>query len=75
MKGSAHISQSDFQLLFPNICRRYFNAKAAGPKVMDVNIRAAVEYLRMLGVDGVNAKKDPIFEERIDAWEELEADI
>lgn len=42
---------------------------------MDVNIRAAVEYLRMLGVDGVNAKKDPIFEERIDAWEELEADI
>jgi len=42
---------------------------------MDVNIRAAVEFLRTLGVDGVKAKKDPIFDERVDAWEELEADI
>ena len=75
MKGSAHLSQSDFHLLFPNICRRYFHAKAEGPKVMDVNIRGAVEFLRTLGVDGVKAKKDPIFEERVDEWEELEADI
>jgi len=74
MKGSAHLSQSDFHLLFPGICRRYFHAKAEGRKVMDVNIRSAVEFLRMLGVDGVKAKKDPIFEERDDEWEELEAE-
>ena len=42
---------------------------------MDVNIRGAVEFLRTLGVDGVKAKKDPIFDERVDEWEELETDI
>lgn len=42
---------------------------------MDVNIRAGVEFLRTLGVDGVKAEKDPIFEERMDSWVELEADL
>ena len=42
---------------------------------MDVNIRAGVEFLRTLGVDGVKASKDPIFEERVDALEELLTDI
>ena len=53
MKGSAHISQSDFQLLFPNLCRRYFHAKADADKVMDLNVRAGIEFLRTLGVEGV----------------------
>lgn len=42
---------------------------------MNVNVRAAVEFLRTVGVDGLKAEKDVIFEERIDAWEELEKDI
>ena len=75
MKGSAHISQSDFQLLFPNLCRRYFHAKADADKVMDLNVRAGIEFLRTLCVEGVKAEKDTIFEEEIDAWEELEKDI
>jgi Platelet-activating factor acetylhydrolase, isoform II len=75
MKGSAHISQSDFQLLFPNLCRRYFNAKVDAEKVMDVNVRAGIEFLRTVGIEGLKAGKDGIFEEPIDAWEELEKDI
>ena len=42
---------------------------------MDLNIRAGVEFLRILGIDGVKTTKDPIFEERDDAWEELLTDI
>jgi len=75
MKGSAHISQSDFQLLFPNLCRRYFHAKANADEVMDLNVRAGIEFLRTVGVEGVKVEKDAIFEEKIDAWEELEKHI
>jgi platelet-activating factor acetylhydrolase len=75
IRGSAHISQSDFQLLFPNLCRRYFHAEAHADKVMDLNVRAGVEFLRTLGIDGVKAEKDIIFDEHIDAWEELEKDM
>jgi hypothetical protein len=38
---------------------------------MDVNVRAAVEFLRRLKID-VNAEKDSIFEDDIDGWIELE---
>jgi len=72
MKGSAHISQSDFQLLFPSLCRLYFHANVDAKKVMDVNVRAGIEFLRTVGIEGLNAEKDRIFEEPIDAWEELE---
>ena len=75
LKGSAHLSQSDFQLLFPNLCRRYFHAKADADIVMDLNIRACLEFLRTLKVGGVKVDKDPIFEEKIDDWEELEKDL
>ena len=72
MRGSAHVSQSDFQLLFPNLCRRFFYAETDANKIMDVNVRAGVEFLRTVGVEGVMAEKDAIFEEEIDGWEELE---
>ena len=72
MRGSAHISQSDFQLLFPNLCRRFFYAKADANNVMDLNVRAGIEFLRTVGVEGVTAENDTIFEEEIDGWEELE---
>ena len=75
IKGSAHLSQSDFQLLFPSVCRRYFHANADADQIMDVNVRAGIEFLRTLGVEGVKAEKDTIFEEEFDAWEELERDI
>ena len=74
IKGSAHVSQSDFQILFPMICRRYFHAKAEASRIMDLNVRAGVEFLRTLGV-GVKAAKDGIFEEEDDSWIELEKDM
>jgi hypothetical protein len=42
---------------------------------MELNVRASLEFLRTLGIEGVKVDKDTIFEERIDAWEELEKDI
>ena len=75
IKGSAHLSQSDFHLLFPILCRRYFHAKADGDKIMDVNVRAGVEFLRRIGIEGVMAESDAIFEEELDIWEELEKAI
>jgi hypothetical protein len=42
---------------------------------MDVNVRAGVEFLRRVGVEGVIGEKDSIFEEKIDSWEELEVVI
>jgi hypothetical protein len=75
MKGSAHLSQSDFQLLFPTLCRRYFHANAPADKVMSLNVRAGLEFLRTLDIEGVKVEKDGIFEEQIDAWEELEKDL
>lgn len=74
LKGSAHLSQSDFQLLFPNVCRRYFHAKADALKTMEVNVRAGLEFLRRVGIEGVKGEKDTIFEQEIDEWVELEKD-
>lgn len=42
---------------------------------MDANIRAGVEFLRVVGVDGVQGERDGIFEEKVDAWEELETEV
>jgi len=42
---------------------------------MDLNVRAGVEFLRILGIDGVKGEKDAIFQARDDALEELERDI
>lgn len=42
---------------------------------MDMNIRAGLEFLRTIEVPGVKVEKDTIFEEKIDAWEELEKEL
>jgi platelet-activating factor acetylhydrolase len=73
LEGSAHLSQSDFQLLFPYLCRRFFHARAEGPKVMELNVRSGVEFLRNVNVK-VKAEKDGIFTDDIEGWVELEKD-
>jgi len=57
------------------LCRRYFHAKAEAHTVMEVNVRAGVEFLRTVGVEGIKAESDPIFEEDLEVWEELEKDM
>jgi len=42
---------------------------------MEVNVRAGVEFLRTVGVEGIKAESDPIFEEDLEVWEELEKDM
>jgi hypothetical protein len=42
---------------------------------MSLNVRAGLEFLRTLDIEGVKVEKDGIFEEQIDAWEELEKDL
>lgn len=46
---SAHLSQSDFGLLFPNVTK--YIAKAAEPvRTMTLNVRAALEVMRQVGI-------------------------
>ena len=42
---------------------------------MEVNVRAGVEFLRTIGVEGISDERDPIFDEELDVWEELEKDM
>ena len=72
LKGSAHLSQSDFHLLFPRVCRHYFHAHSDAEKNMDVNIRAGIEFLRQAGIEGVKGERDMIFDENMEDWIELE---
>jgi len=49
---SAHLSQSDFGLLFPNVTK--YVAKADEPqRTMTLNVRAALQMLREAGIQGV----------------------
>jgi platelet-activating factor acetylhydrolase len=77
VKGSVHWSQSDFQLLFPYLTRRYFHAKVDAAEVMDLNVRAGLEFLRRVGVEGVMGDSDPIFDNGhgMDGWVELEREL
>ncbi|KAJ2992944.1 hypothetical protein NUW58_g1999 [Xylaria curta] len=49
VKGSAHLSQSDFALLFPWLTRKVLGSDAPG-RVMRLNLRALLQVLRVNGV-------------------------
>lgn len=58
VKESAHLSQSDFGILFPRAMKQ-----AVGPElILDLNVRAACQWLRVCGfegqVAGYNGQKD-----------------
>jgi Platelet-activating factor acetylhydrolase, isoform II len=72
VRGAAHLSQSDFHFLFPRLVRILHHARENPSKIMDVNIRAGVEFLRTVGIEGVKAEKDTIFDDEIETWQELE---
>jgi platelet-activating factor acetylhydrolase len=71
-KGSAHISQSDFQQLFPFLCRRFYGARVDSAQNLALNVRAALEFLRRLGVEGLQAQPDGILDCETEEWIELE---
>jgi platelet-activating factor acetylhydrolase len=48
--SSAHLHQSDFGLLFPWLTRRVFKAEAPPARVLRLNVRAQLQFLRSRGV-------------------------
>ncbi|CCG83428.1 Putative uncharacterized protein [Taphrina deformans PYCC 5710] len=52
VRGSAHLSQSDFGLLFPTATRYAFKAEIDPHRAMDLNVRAVREFLRRCGLLG-----------------------
>ncbi|KAK4147226.1 platelet-activating factor acetylhydrolase, isoform II-domain-containing protein [Dichotomopilus funicola] len=48
--SSAHLSQSDFGLLFPRLTRRAFKAAQSPDRVLRLNVRAVLQFLRGNGV-------------------------
>ncbi|TKA78629.1 hypothetical protein B0A55_02671 [Friedmanniomyces simplex] len=45
LRGTVHISQSDFSLLYPNICSIFLKMVANPRRALDLNINASLEFL------------------------------
>ncbi|KAF2182522.1 hypothetical protein K469DRAFT_711688 [Zopfia rhizophila CBS 207.26] len=46
VRGSVHISQSDFTILYPHTCSFFFKATVNPQRAIDLNISASLEFLR-----------------------------
>ncbi|KAK1076095.1 hypothetical protein LTR48_009171, partial [Friedmanniomyces endolithicus] len=47
LRGTVHISQSDFSLLYPNICSLFLKMVANPRRALDLNINASLEFLAL----------------------------
>lgn len=45
LRGTVHVSQSDFSLLYPNVCSLFLKAVANPRRALDLNINASLEFL------------------------------
>lgn len=45
LRGTVHVSQSDFSLLYPNMCSLFLKAVANPRRALDLNINASLEFL------------------------------
>ncbi|KAK5132930.1 hypothetical protein LTR08_008378 [Meristemomyces frigidus] len=45
LRGTVHISQSDFSLLYPNVCSVFLKMVANPRRALDLNINASLEFL------------------------------
>lgn len=48
VRGTVHVSQSDFSLLYPNVCSIFLKMIANPQRALDININASLEFLRMV---------------------------
>lgn len=48
VRGTIHVSQSDFSLLYPHICSLLLKMIANPKRALDININASLEFLRMV---------------------------
>lgn len=45
VRGTVHVSQSDFSLLYPNVCSLFLKMVANPQRALDLNINASLEFL------------------------------
>ena len=45
LRGTVHVSQSDFSLLYPNVCSLFLKMVADPRRALDLNINASLEFL------------------------------
>ncbi|KAK5115983.1 hypothetical protein LTR62_000439 [Meristemomyces frigidus] len=45
LRGTIHVSQSDFSLLYPNVCSLFLKMIANPQRALDLNINASLEFL------------------------------
>lgn len=55
VRGSIHVSQSDFSLLYPNICSLFLKMTINPRRAIDININASLEYLKMVMPSRISA--------------------
>jgi len=48
VRGTIHVSQSDFSLLYPNVCSIFLKASADPERALDINVNASLEFLSMV---------------------------
>ncbi|KAI4730097.1 hypothetical protein E4T49_02036 [Aureobasidium sp. EXF-10728] len=48
VRGTIHVSQSDFSLLYPNVCSLLLKASADPERALDINVNASLEFLQMV---------------------------
>lgn len=48
VRGTIHVNQSDFSILFPNVCSLVLKMTANPRRALDLNINASLEFLKMV---------------------------
>jgi platelet-activating factor acetylhydrolase len=48
VRGTIHISQSDFVLLYPNLCSLFLKAVASPRRALDINVNASLEFFKQI---------------------------
>ena len=51
VRDSLHLSQSDFHAAFPRLIKRWQGVQISADTIMNLNVRASVEFLRQQGAD------------------------
>jgi platelet-activating factor acetylhydrolase len=55
VRGSVHLSQSDFTILYPKICSLFLKMTVNPRRAIDLNINASLEFLRHVMPDRISA--------------------
>jgi len=74
VRGTVHISQTDFSILYPHLCRIFLKETANPKRALDLNISTTLEFLKIVMKDRTSIIKRTMEDEgilRIGAEEEL----